>query len=194
MLTALPTTYRGTRFRSTLEADWAATFDHLGWYWEYEPVALDLGAGMLYLPDFRLPGQRAWVEVKGPHDEGLDKTRQVLRTITAGHRGDLVLVARPAGPGNVASWHSADGDHSVGITRCGTCNQWCFNQPRADQWRCRHCNCRSLLPEATYIAHAHATAVQEQFTEHDSTIDWVDFWYQGHGRLQMCHAPRQRRP
>ncbi|KAB7788018.1 hypothetical protein [Methylorubrum populi] len=35
---AKPTTYAGTRFRSRLEARWAAFFDLAGWRWEYEPV------------------------------------------------------------------------------------------------------------------------------------------------------------
>ena len=46
----IPTTYRGVRFRSRLEAKWAAFFDGLGWPWEYEPF--DLNG---YIPDFVLP-------------------------------------------------------------------------------------------------------------------------------------------
>ncbi len=44
---AIETTYRGARFRSRLEARWAAFFDLLGWRWEYEPIDLDG-----YIPDF----------------------------------------------------------------------------------------------------------------------------------------------
>lgn len=47
---AIPTIYKGTRFRSRLEAKWAAFFDLRGWAWEYEPIDL---AG--YIPDFILP-------------------------------------------------------------------------------------------------------------------------------------------
>ena len=57
----IPTNYRGVRFRSRLEARWAALFDLLGWKWEYEPIDL---AG--YIPDFILdfrPGP-VLVEVK----------------------------------------------------------------------------------------------------------------------------------
>jgi len=46
---AIETTYRGARFRSRLEARWAAFFDLLGWRWEYEPIDLDG-----YIPDFIL--------------------------------------------------------------------------------------------------------------------------------------------
>lgn len=47
---AIITTYRNVRFRSRLEARWAAFFDQLLWPWLYEPLDL---AG--YIPDFILP-------------------------------------------------------------------------------------------------------------------------------------------
>lgn len=58
---AIPTTYRGIRFRSRLEATWAAFFDECRWEWEYEP--LDLNG---WMPDFILtPGKQQFlVEVK----------------------------------------------------------------------------------------------------------------------------------
>lgn len=60
-MTAIPTTYAGVRFRSRLEARWAAFFDLLGWPWEYEP--LDLNG---YIPDFIVTFRtaRVLVEVK----------------------------------------------------------------------------------------------------------------------------------
>ena len=60
---AIPTVYRGRRYRSRLEARWAAFFDELGWESEYEPA--DLGR---WSPDFAIWGARAayplLVEVK----------------------------------------------------------------------------------------------------------------------------------
>lgn len=70
---AVPTVYGGIRFRSTLEADYAALFDELGIDWAYEPLAVRLTTGDRYLPDFYLPGQRTYVEVKGPHGVGIEK-------------------------------------------------------------------------------------------------------------------------
>lgn len=53
---ARPTTYRGIEMRSRLEARAAATFDRMGWQWQYEPRAFANQIGQ-YLPDFRLdPG------------------------------------------------------------------------------------------------------------------------------------------
>jgi len=45
----IPTEYGGIRFRSRVEARWAAFFDRLDWPWQYEPCDL---AG--YIPDFVL--------------------------------------------------------------------------------------------------------------------------------------------
>lgn len=48
-IAAIPTEYRGIRYRSRLEARWAAFFDELGWSHTYEPF--DLGR---WSPDFLL--------------------------------------------------------------------------------------------------------------------------------------------
>ena len=61
---AIETRYKGYRFRSRLEARWAVFFDALGIRWEYEKEGYDLGAAGWYLPDFWLPDQRYWFEVK----------------------------------------------------------------------------------------------------------------------------------
>jgi hypothetical protein len=57
----IETAYCGVRFRSRLEARWAAMFDELGWRWEYEPI--DLSG---HIPDFvlRFPAGPVLVEVK----------------------------------------------------------------------------------------------------------------------------------
>ena len=57
----ITTMYQGIRFRSRLEAKWAAFFDQLRWRWEYEPR--DFNG---WIPDFALLGKDAitCVEVK----------------------------------------------------------------------------------------------------------------------------------
>lgn len=77
----IPTMYAGVQFRSTLEADWAATLDSLGIAWQYEPEGVELPSGVLYRPDFYLPQIATWLEVKGPHGERLDKTAELARTV-----------------------------------------------------------------------------------------------------------------
>ena len=66
MIKAIETRYKGYNFRSRLEARWAVFFDHLGLRWQFEPEGFDLSAYGLgyYLPDFFLPDQNCWIEVK----------------------------------------------------------------------------------------------------------------------------------
>lgn len=61
----IETEYKGYRFRSRLEARWAVFFDTLNIKWEYEKEGYELSNGQRYLPDFWLPDQKVWVEIKG---------------------------------------------------------------------------------------------------------------------------------
>ncbi len=79
----IPATYAGVRFRSTLEAEWAATLDSLKIRWQYEPIGLQLPSGTFYRPDFYLPDIATWLEVKGPGVEGLEKTRELAKASAA---------------------------------------------------------------------------------------------------------------
>ena len=57
---AIPTVYEGVRYRSRLEARWAAFFDQIGWRHTYEPF--DANG---YIPDFAIYGSEPLlVEVK----------------------------------------------------------------------------------------------------------------------------------
>lgn len=83
-LKAIPTAYKGYRFRSRLEARWAILLDTLGWSWEYELEGFDLGGGDFYLPDFALTGGeydrgvQCWIEVK-PIDPTTDELRKAQK-------------------------------------------------------------------------------------------------------------------
>lgn len=61
---ALPTEYNGIVFRSQLEAQWAVFFDTLDEKWEYEKQVFQVEADLWYLPDFWLPKQERWIEIK----------------------------------------------------------------------------------------------------------------------------------
>jgi hypothetical protein len=69
---AIRTPYNGHLFRSRLEARWAVFFDALGIPYDYEPEAYSNGK-IWYLPDFWLPDQGAFWEVKGIAGEDTDK-------------------------------------------------------------------------------------------------------------------------
>lgn len=133
------TQYRGTWFASTLEADWAATFDTLEWAWQYEPEAYELPDGQLYRPDFWLPAQRVWAEVKGPHDRRIDKTATFQTALGYDEwdwASDLVVVLRPASGGDLAEWHGARDDQNIVIVCCPDCQHYGF-MDIAGAWQCR---------------------------------------------------------
>jgi hypothetical protein len=71
---AIETRYNGHRFRSRTEARWAVLLDHLGVKYEYEPEGYELGDGVRYLPDFYLPAEDCYIEIKGdPESVDWDK-------------------------------------------------------------------------------------------------------------------------
>lgn len=80
MLKSYPTTYRGIRFRSRLEARWAAVFERLEWDWVYEPCDFDG-----WIPDFLLRFEHAplLVEVKPAlhPDELIELAKKVGRVV-----------------------------------------------------------------------------------------------------------------
>lgn len=65
----IETFYKGYRFRSRLEARWAVFFDSMGIEYQYEPEGFEIdlndGEKIFYLPDFYLPNEGCYVEVKG---------------------------------------------------------------------------------------------------------------------------------
>lgn len=190
---AIPVTYNGITFRSALEADWAATFDALGWYYEYEPTGIEFADGTRYLCDFHLPAQNVWCEVKGHHNLGLTKAHRLHRAI-GDDRGAFVVVLRPAGPGGAANWHLATGERNIAIHQCEVCHEWSFVATMADDWKCRICKapdalvrglgdaCRSYLP---------ATALEalKRETGH-LPCDYLKEVFGPYGRLPLTRAPR----
>lgn len=136
-------TYRGTKFRSTLEANWAATFDHLGWYWWYEPEAVKIDKEP-YLCDFFLPYQRVWCEVKGPHDERIRKPgalQKALRPDPWDVWRPIVVILRPPGPGDTCVWEAVDDSQQIVVASCPECGHHCFMDWNG-VWACRH-GCRN---------------------------------------------------
>lgn len=79
---AIETVYNGYRFRSRLEARWAVFFDAAGIPYQYEPEGFDLGEAGWYLPDFRLPEQDIWVEIKGRDRQEFNTKCQALSEYT----------------------------------------------------------------------------------------------------------------
>lgn len=108
MIKAIETQYRGYRFRSRLEARWAVFFDAMGVEWEYEKEGYDLESAWLsynaevehfnlerpdtfwYLPDFWLPKQGFFVEIKPRFNEQFSPDRDT--EIKARLLGNTIVV------------------------------------------------------------------------------------------------------
>lgn len=79
---AIQTKYNGYHFRSRLEARWAVFFDALGIQWRYEEQGFELPSGN-YLPDFYLPEQDYFMEIKGTCPTILEREKaSELSTLT----------------------------------------------------------------------------------------------------------------
>ncbi len=78
---SIPTEYNGIRFRSRLEARWAVFYDSLQIHYMYEEEGFAL-KNAWYLPDFYLPSQDCYIEVKGPDptDEELRKADMLSKS------------------------------------------------------------------------------------------------------------------
>lgn len=140
MIRALPLTYHGVTFRSALEADWAANLDAYVIAWSYEPLAVDLGNGVRYLADFYLPGQNVWLEVKGPHDLRIAKTRGFASALSPDmwdHRTPLVVVGRPAERERLC-FHGALPGSDIRLAECRHCERFVFADHNGT-WVCRFC-------------------------------------------------------
>ena len=169
-LQAIPVDYRGVTFRSTLEGDWAKNLDAMNLVWEYEPEGVKLSNRQNYRCDFYLPRVTTWMEVKGPHDERIDKPGQLQDDclhapgcesgspgqVFAGPSNSscacrfgpefpwrLVVVARSANSGKLtfeASHSALAPDQDIVILRCPVCNQYSFTDVSRGARACRRCH------------------------------------------------------
>lgn len=86
---AIQTMYNGYKFRSRLEARWAVFFDQIGANYEYELEGYELSDGTRYLPDFYLPEENLFIEIKGEYPT--EEYKNMLG-VFAGSTGDAVLL------------------------------------------------------------------------------------------------------
>lgn len=95
-LKAIPTHYNGYKFRSRLEARWAVFFDNAGIAYEYEPEGFYNSDGACYLPDFYLPQENMYVEVKPPREDAWKDIKKVSQFIGNGIDTLLLLPNIPS--------------------------------------------------------------------------------------------------
>lgn len=134
---ALPTVYNGITFRSRLEARWAVFMDYLHITYFYEPEAFDLD-GLHYLPDFYLPNQDAFYEIKNPifGGESVD-IRKVQKLVMLSHKKAFVQYSPPKVP--------SDDFNEPGATLICTyqdeIGKWVLGEDDHYLWcQCPHCN------------------------------------------------------
>jgi hypothetical protein len=72
MISAIPTSHNGVKFRSRLEARWAYFFDILSVPYRYEYEGFQLG-DRWYVPDFWLPETKTWIEIKPPFNREYER-------------------------------------------------------------------------------------------------------------------------
>lgn len=151
---AIPTTYSGQLFRSQLEADWAATFDHYNIKWIYEPEAYRLD-NLDYLPDFYLPEIRFWAEAKGPLNQRLEKAVEFQKALDAYHVLDFddeweferqhLVILRPQEHGDCV-WEAAAGGRHITLVRCPACLRLGF-MDNSVEGCCRYEDCGARGPQ-----------------------------------------------
>lgn len=110
---AITTYYNGYKFRSRLEARWAVFFDTAKIRYEYEPEGFRLKNGLCYLPDFYLPDENMYVEVKPPRKGAWKDIDKAGRFIGNGIDTLLILPNIPDRTDSVwyfpvLYWHSVE--------------------------------------------------------------------------------------
>lgn len=177
-LKAIQTIYNGYRFRSRLEARWAVFMDTLQIKYDYEPEGFNLD-GTHYLPDFWLPTQECWLEIKATPPTESEQTRAGL---LAEHADKMVYVlwgqmSSPSSYADGADCHWAffpDGsiDFQYWWCECGKCEaidlEYAGRSSRMD------CRCRSIFKrkEQNYdsfnLRHAYSAARKARFEHGES--------------------------
>lgn len=105
-LKAIETVYRNYRFRSRTEARWARFMDEAGCPWTYEQEGYDLD-GVWYLPDFYLPRQDCWLEVKGARPGYHSLEHKKAERLAAASKKAVFLISGDVGPGYVIDGFAA---------------------------------------------------------------------------------------
>jgi hypothetical protein len=128
-------------FRSSVDAEWAKTFDRIGLAWEYQPLKFDMGPTYFsYTPDFRVTGlsvpdssRALYIEVKHFPDN-VDLSKYVR--FTQWYNCDLLVLAHAKG-----GVLRPNKERFFLALRCAHCNTYdCFscNESPEDDYKPLH--------------------------------------------------------
>lgn len=138
MVRAIETVYNHYRFRSRLEARWAVFFDTLSIPYEYEKEGYELD-GVRYLPDFWLPEQKYFIEIKGEAPTEQEHEKALKLAQQSGHKvflfeGAIQVPSKEDYTPFATAYHPSDDS----IWRWGPSYLWA---------ECPHCRKIDLLPD-----------------------------------------------
>lgn len=167
---AIQTRYKGHHFRSRLEARWAVLLDSLGVPWEYEREGYILPDGTQYLPDFWLPNEGIYLEIKGKDVTHAEQKKAAH--LARGQQADVVLAVGMPGECQIHVYSP-------------------FDEIPAEQWKAM--TSLDLPPGVWFDFESHVrrpsmgTAIHWQIAEWSTTGVAFDF-NEPLGRLALWHA------
>ncbi len=176
-LCGIPTTYRGVRFRSRLEARWAAFMDALRWPWVYEPTDL-----CSYIPDFVVSfTSPLLVEVK-PALEREELAAHLPRIADSGWQGEALIVG--------AMLWELEAPHPIlgALARPVAApwgNEWEIGEARA--FRCISCGAASVL-DADASWHCRACGETDRHIGVFGAEEFAQLWKGAGNRVQWRAA------
>jgi hypothetical protein len=94
VIKAIPTKYDGIEYRSRTEARWAVFFNYLKIGFDYEREGYQTSKGW-YVPDFWLPEEKCWIEIKGQDYEHEDHVNTLYEVCDFTDSFGFVFVGTP---------------------------------------------------------------------------------------------------
>jgi len=123
---AIETKYNGCFFRSRLEARWAVWFDAMKIKWVYEQQGWDID-GERYLPDFRLPEDDVFVEIKPTDisDQDQQRVERLIRKFENNNESLWLIQGLPA-DGKYKAYIGGEHQAYVLFAPCRRCDGLCY--------------------------------------------------------------------
>ena len=155
--------YKSYHFSSSLEARWAVFFDALGIPWEYKKEGRDLGETGGYQPDFWLPQQEIYIDVRPAtyNDKGEIEFPENARERALEKKTGIPVVTLCGIPGKVTHPFPPPFGDYVGFRLNDSCYYWC---------ECPFCGAVGIQFEARSARNKHEGGCRIPLTEHPDKV------------------------